>query len=707
MALPQAIKVNNLKKAYGSKRILDGISMKVEQGTIFGLLGASGCGKTTLINCIVGTKKPDSGDVWICNYTPDGTNINDLTLKLGYMPQELALIDEFSIKDTLYYFGTIYKMKPEKIKERHEYLAKLLDLPDANKYLKHCSGGQKRRVSFAVALIHNPEILILDEPTVGVDPILREKIWNHMKEIVNENRTTVIITTHYIEEARAADVVAFMRNGKLLSQDSPENLLAIFQKESLEEIFLSICQEQQYELQNEVPATQNVSQSSINSLNESVIDNYGSTDELRKSSDKEKKHDKGISMSSLQLHPYRMKALINKNWKQFYRNIGGILFLITFPICQMWFFVNSVGTEPKQLKLGIVNNESMTTLCENFDWNSTAIYEDNDCHFRNLTCRFLNYLEHPMFDKILYHSIETAIEGVKHGEIIGVLYMPANFSETFEERIRLGKDSDDWIVNYGELKVYMDMTNKFTGVILATKMFDLFTKFQEELFQECHLQKKISNIPIQENYLYVKKDAPLTISVTPGMAVLLVFLLGSTMTSQIIIKEKLDGVWDRSIIAGVSSLEITLSHLSIQSIIMLVECIEVFIMIVWTLNVNIVGNYLLLFFITYLAGVCGMAFGFFVSTFCQSLGEANIFCTGLYVPMTVICGIIWPIEAMPVFLRWFSLFLPCTLGIMSFRNVMTKGWNLWNFQVYNGIGLFMIWTIFFGIASIWLIKIKR
>ena len=108
-------------------------------------------------------------------------------------------------------------------------------------YIFNFSGGQKSRVSFAVALLHNPELLILDEPTVGVDPILRQSIWSHLIQLSSEQKKAILITTHYIEEARQANIVSFMRNGKLLAEDSPSNLLDICRLETLEQVFLKLC----------------------------------------------------------------------------------------------------------------------------------------------------------------------------------------------------------------------------------------------------------------------------------------------------------------------------------------------------------------------------------------------------------------------------------------------------------------------------------
>lgn len=124
------------------------------------------------------------------------------------MPQEIALYAEFTIKETMMYFGWIFGMKTNDIMERLQFLLNFLDLPSQNRLVKNLSGGQQRRVSFAVALMHDPELLILDEPTVGVDPLLRQSIWNHLVQITKTGQKTVIITTHYIEEARQAHTVS-------------------------------------------------------------------------------------------------------------------------------------------------------------------------------------------------------------------------------------------------------------------------------------------------------------------------------------------------------------------------------------------------------------------------------------------------------------------------------------------------------------------
>ena len=141
----------------------------------YGLLGASGCGKTTLLSCIVGRRSFDSGQVLVLGGEPGSPDSGIPGPRVGYMPQELALYDEFTIKETLQYFGRIYQLQPDFVDSQLEFLSNLVDLPPSHRFIKTLSGGQQRRVSFVVALFHEPELLILDEPTVGVDPLLRHR----------------------------------------------------------------------------------------------------------------------------------------------------------------------------------------------------------------------------------------------------------------------------------------------------------------------------------------------------------------------------------------------------------------------------------------------------------------------------------------------------------------------------------------------------
>lgn len=189
----------------------------------------------------MGIRKPNSGQVQVYGHTPGAPGSGIPGPGLGYTPQEIALFLDFTIFETFQYFGKLYHIEPKRVAERTEELLTLLNLPDKHSYIKNLSGGQKRRVSLAVALIHSPPLLILDEPTVGVDPVLRQNIWDYMRLLTEQNNLTIIITTQYIEEARSADIVSFMRNGKLLMERNPNELMQTMKLDTLEAVFLKLC----------------------------------------------------------------------------------------------------------------------------------------------------------------------------------------------------------------------------------------------------------------------------------------------------------------------------------------------------------------------------------------------------------------------------------------------------------------------------------
>ena len=159
---------------------------------------------------------------------------------VGYSPQEIALYPDLSIAETLRFHGRLHGMDADRILARQSWLIDFLDLPDPTRTVGKLSGGQKRRVSLAVALLHEPDLLLLDEPTVGVDPELRARLWDHLQEI-SANGTSIVITTHYIDEARNAKRVGLMRDGVLLAEDSPQSVMDSQSASSLEEAFLALC----------------------------------------------------------------------------------------------------------------------------------------------------------------------------------------------------------------------------------------------------------------------------------------------------------------------------------------------------------------------------------------------------------------------------------------------------------------------------------
>jgi ABC-2 type transport system ATP-binding protein len=194
------IEVKNITKRFNDKLVLDNISYQVKEGEIFGFIGPNGAGKSTLINIMTSLLTPDSGTIKICGYDILKEPIKAKEC-MGYVPQELALMEDLNAYDNLEFFGALYGLKGKLLKERIAEALKVTGLEETRKQkVKKFSGGMKRRLNIAVSILHHPKVLILDEPTVGVDPQSRNHIFSFIKDICKEWGTTVIYTSHYMEE---------------------------------------------------------------------------------------------------------------------------------------------------------------------------------------------------------------------------------------------------------------------------------------------------------------------------------------------------------------------------------------------------------------------------------------------------------------------------------------------------------------------------
>lgn len=216
-----AITFQNVSKSFGKVTVLDDMSFSIPQGNLVCLLGPSGSGKTTIMKLMLGSERPSQGRVSVLGHQ---LSHKDLYL-FGVMPQSDAVYLDLSGYDNLLFFGKLHKLEDDILKERIHRLAELLDMSHALHHLVSTySGGMKKRLSLMIALLHDPKVLILDEPTVGIDPILRKKIWKEFRSLQNRGKT-LLISTHVMDEVTYCDHAILIREGKILAQDRIETLL--------------------------------------------------------------------------------------------------------------------------------------------------------------------------------------------------------------------------------------------------------------------------------------------------------------------------------------------------------------------------------------------------------------------------------------------------------------------------------------------------
>jgi ABC-2 type transport system ATP-binding protein len=236
-----ALRVERLKKTYSNGLLaLDGVSLEIKSGRFFGLLGPNGAGKTTLINSIVSLARPDSGRVEV--FGRDAfEEFREARRMIGVSPQEMNLDKFLTVEEVLLYHAGYYGVEKEKARERADELLERFGLARKRKdRVNTLSGGMKRRVMFARALMHDPKVLFLDEPTAGVDVELRYSLWEYIREL-NHAGLTILLTTHYLEEAEElCEEIALINDGRIAAQDTSTGLKTRYGARNIEEVYLKV-----------------------------------------------------------------------------------------------------------------------------------------------------------------------------------------------------------------------------------------------------------------------------------------------------------------------------------------------------------------------------------------------------------------------------------------------------------------------------------
>lgn len=238
--MKNAIEVNNLYKKFGHFTANEDLTFQVKKGEIFGFLGANGAGKTTAIRILCGLLSPTSGDVSVAGYNV-AKQPEEVKKRIGYMSQKFSLYEDMTVEENIRFYARIYGLSRKEIKERTDRLLDTLGMNDYRKTLiESIPIGWRQKLAFSVAVIHEPQIVFLDEPSGGVDPITRRQFWDLIYEAAH-NGITVFVTTHYMDEAEYCDRVSIMVDGRIEALDSPNGLKATYRAENMEEVFLQLA----------------------------------------------------------------------------------------------------------------------------------------------------------------------------------------------------------------------------------------------------------------------------------------------------------------------------------------------------------------------------------------------------------------------------------------------------------------------------------
>ncbi|KAK3912764.1 ABC transporter G family member 20, partial [Frankliniella fusca] len=667
--------------------VLKDFNMTVQHGNIYALLGSSGCGKTTVLRALVGQHKLTAGRVRVFGMEPRSRDVGIPGPSLGYMPQELAVPDGFTIRETLNYFGWLAGMTEASIEEHAAALLRLLDLPPGDRLVSNLSGGQQRRVSLAVALLHSPPLLILDEPTVGVDPIVRQSIWEHLLSLTSSGRTTVIITTHYIEEARQAHVAGLMRRGALLAEDSPDALVSALSCTTLEEVLLRLCLRQDID---EVEVQKMLHADGMNMAHEleaikdkslKMFSKYeeegGEVDDLGSDDVKEKLHLRTSRTSS------KVKALLWKNFMWIWRHRMISAAFLFLPAVIALAYNGGVGRNPRDLMVAVVDRE---TDCAG--WAGVGLV---DCAApRHLSCIFLDEMRAHSLRPVLYADEAAAEQAVFGGHAWGMISFGRNFSDALVERagvtvsVRDPFQGDD-VVENSAINVRLDMSRESwfdpvqtIGQLLQMTLSNVASKALEALNGQCQANAHMIRPPIQFNTDLRPTDTDPSYLDTslPGFILSVVFMFAFTTTMSALLPEKTDKILERSLVYGVRMAEVLMAQFTAQLPFIMGQ-ITLVLLVAFCLFGNLLAGPVLPYVLLVLAqGVCGMWYGLLTAVIFDSTTAASLIGTGSYFTLMFMSSMLWPLEGMHMVMRPIATIMPMTSATISLRNIALRAWNL-------------------------------
>ncbi len=724
----------NVNRSYGPKHVLRDMRMILPRGCIYGLLGPSGCGKTTFLNCILGALEVSSGELLVLGKAPGTPGHGVPGPSVGYMPQNIALFDTFTLDELFYFYSKLNNVSERDYLERKEFLTDFLELPRDNRPVSTFSGGQQRRASLAVTLIHNPALVLLDEPTVGVDPTLRAKIWVYLRRLASQG-TTIIITTHYIEEARQADVCGFIRNGRMLEQGAPDAMIRKYGQTTLEDTFLLLCNKRDQALgaeEDEVIAHGSPVGSegafpaaAAGSLNSEALlsaaapaDADGPTDHESMLRDARQILDDHAAARQSALErgeaettplfagprdhtPIGVNATGYVNleqeeaareanrgcccawgprktmtgalaWKSYKKMIRNIAFLI------FQFIMPAIQVTLFCLAIGQSPRNLGFSVVQGAEAGVVATHITD----------FLHSDGHMSIHQ--YKTHDAAYRATRNGDTWGFIELPAKFSENFLARYR-DRSIDPAVIQGSTISMSLDLSNQQISAFLQTEISASF----ESAIIEYAPDAAATSVPIYlKEAVYGSKTAKFTDFIAPGIIIAIAFSQSIGLTALGFVADKRAGILDRVYSAGVRPSEIMIA----QSIVMMcLLCVQLSLLLLVALvifHLPMKGNIALVMLIAMLLGMVGMMLGLVIAAGAATEDAANQLVIGCFFPSLLLSGVIWPVEAVPVPLNWISYSLPTTWAAAGMRAVMTRGWGLGDGEVWKGLLINSGWFLF-------------
>ncbi|XP_053208473.1 ABC transporter G family member 23-like [Panonychus citri] len=621
--------------------VLDKLFISIPKGCIYGLIGPSGCGKTTLQRTIIGLQRPDYGSLKVFNQTPNSRGSNVPGPLIGYMPQEIALDDELTVSEQLTFLGRLAGLPIETINSQCCEILSIMSIDDPSKRSTQFSIGQRRRISLACSLIHSPELLLLDEPTVGSDIVLVHKIWTYLRQLNETLATTIVITTHYLEEVTKTDHFGFMANGQIKFQGEPKEFMRSVGAITFEEAILIKYNLRKKEYQKDEKISEidyyQVEQQSEKSS--SVSSSPFTVPSISVSSSTSSEPKVNLTNNSLQLALLLMWRYLLR-WKV--TLLVPFIILVTSVIFVGYFMTNFIGRPMVDLTLAYVNLANSSEYISKLTDHLTA----HDIHLVNVS------------DEIIGRKM------VESGQASAYFIVPQEFDLGLETRVTsaLSSTTDEALQLAGRITMYQDNSHAIISSTVVKKIYEALNDIMNSIVKSKGLiGNRLEFIKIQG--VINRTDDPELFVSMPLFLIRLVTLFVETypmlLTTYWITKETHEPMNERLASLGIRRYHLRTTALTLATLIVVPAYYLVYAIFIPIFNIPYKGHLISILPMIFGCVVCGLCKGILLGSLIKS--DVTCFIINLFYSATTYAYgcISWPYESVVYFIQPLTYLTPC------------------------------------------------
>ncbi|GAB4158945.1 MAG: hypothetical protein Tsb009_36200 [Planctomycetaceae bacterium] len=709
--------VDHISRRFGELVAVNDVSFDVERGAIFGLLGPNGSGKSTIIRMLCGVLKPTSGTGTVLGYETK-TEAESIKRKIGYMSQRFSLYADLSVRENLDFYGRIYGLDARRLEERAQSVLALTSLDDKLDQLAGTlSGGWKQRLALACALIHEPDVLFLDEPTAGIDPVARRELWDLLFELAGQGKT-LFVTTHYMDEAERCSDVAYLSNGRLVVLGKPEDLKQLKQVtpagtrrweidlpspteylgslrklagvidatlfgQTIHVLAADTLSEEDFiahsgllpeavNVREISPTLEDVFVTLTRAGNEPGIDPESVPPPVLK------RHGSTMSQAArMEKRPqatWGLMAIMIKEFLHIRRALMTLFFMFVVPVLQLTIFGYAIDTQIEHIP--------------------TVVYDlDGRRHARELREKLENTRTFTIIERV--YDEEAFHNALLSGRAKVGIRIPPDYSD----RLTRGEQTYVQVLIDGSDSQVATTALNTTGLLGFEMSIGIARNTAESLPKvPARDQTGRPALPVEmRSRLLYNPDLESSHFFVPGLVGIILQLVTLFLTSFAIVGERERGTLEQLFVTPVGRVGLLLGKLCPYAIVGILETLIVLTVMVFLFGVPIRGDLLLLLALTTLFLICALGLGLLVSTVARTQLEAIQLAFIIMLPSVLLSGFMFPRSQMPSVIYAITFAIPVTYFIEILRGIVLRGAGLSHLLVHF-IGLTVCCIVIFGIS---------